>query len=163
MIFSKCVSIISPIIKKHNGYISKILSENIISLFPNHPSDAVNCYLEITEKLTEYANEEENNYFDLKKATGLHYGNILLGTIGEENRLDDTVISETVNVVSRLSEVAKTYNVDFVFSDEVFNIIRENKFDFAQLGITTIKGKSQPLSIYTCTNRQNDVWGGSYK
>ena len=116
--------------------------------------------MEITEKLTKYANKEENNYFDLKKATGLHYGNILLGTIGEENRLDDTVISETVNVVSRLSEVAKTYNVDFVFSDEVFNIIRENKFDFAQLGITTIKGKSQPLSIYTCTNRQNDVWGG---
>ena len=160
VLFSECVAIILPIIQKHNGYISKILSENIISLFPNHPSDAVNCYLEITEKLTEYANREENNYFALKKATGLHYGNILLGTIGEENRLDDTVISETVNVVSRLSKVAKTYNVDFVFSDEVFNIIRENKFDFAQLGITTIKGKSQPLSIYTCTSRQNDVWGG---
>ena len=68
-------------------------------------------------------------------------------------------IRETKEKESRMSvsDVAKTYNVDFVFSDEVFNIIRENKFDFAQLGITTIKGKSQPLSIYTCTKKQTGV------
>lgn len=156
-LFSNCVSIIYPIIKKHNGYIAKIISEDIVALFPNHPSDAINCNLEISELLSTYTNQEVNNYFTLKKSTGVHYGNLLLGTIGEEHRLNDTVISEAVNVVSRLSEVAKTYNVDFVFSDEVFNIIRENKFDFAQLGITTIKGKSQPLSIYTCTKKQTGV------
>ena len=156
-LFSNCVSIIYPIIKKHNGYIAKIISEDIVALFPNHPSDAINCNLEISEMLSNYTNQEINDYFTLKKSTGVHYGNLLLGTIGEEHRLNDTVISEAVNVVSRLSEVAKTYNVDFVFSDEVFNIIRENKFDFAQLGITTIKGKSQPLSIYTCTKKQTGV------
>ena len=156
-LFSNCVSIIYPIIKKHNGYIAKIISEDIVALFPNHPSDAINCNLEISEMLSNYTNQEINDYFTLKKSTGVHYRNLLLGTIGEEHRLNDTVISEAVNVVSRLSEVAKTYNVDFVFSDEVFNIIRENKFDFAQLGITTIKGKSQPLSIYTCTKKQTGV------
>ena len=156
-LFSNCVSIIYPIIKKHNGYIAKIISEDIVALFPNHPSDAINCNLEISEMLSNYTNQEINDYFTLKKSTGVHYGNLLLGTIGEEHRLNDTVISEAVNVASRLSEVAKTYNVDFVFSDEVFNIIRENKFDFAQLGITTIKGKSQPLSIYTCTKKQTGV------
>lgn len=156
-LFSNCVSIMYPIIKKYNGYIAKIISEDIVALFPNHPSDAINCNLEISEMLSNYTNQEINDYFTLKKSTGVHYGNLLLGTIGEEHRLNDTVISEAVNVVSRLSDVAKTYNVDFVFSDEVFNIIRENKFDFAQLGITTIKGKSQPLSIYTCTKKQTGV------
>ena len=156
-LFSNCVGIIYPIIKKHNGYIAKIVSEDIIALFPNHPSDAINCSLEISSMLVTFANQESNNYFSLKKSTGVHYGNLLLGTIGEKNRLDDAVISEAVNVVSRLSEVAKIYNVDFVFSDEVFNIIRENKYDFSQLGITTIKGKSQPLSIYTCTKKETGV------
>lgn len=156
-IFSECVSIIVPIVKKYNGYIAKIISKDLIILFPNHPSDAIKYNLEASKELTKYENLSKNDYFTLKNSSGLHYGEVLLGTIGEENRLDDTVISESVNIVARLATVAKKYNVDFVFSDEMFYLIRENYFDFSQLGITTIKGKSNPLSIYTCTEKRSNT------
>lgn len=153
ILFSKAVTHISPIVKKHNGYISKIISQDIICLFPNHPSDAINCHIELAKELDDFIKSKENDSFTLNKFTGIHYGKLLLGTIGEKNRLDDTVVSENVNIVSRLSNVSKNLNVDFVFSDEVFSLISELRYDFSQLGISSIKGKSRPIPIYTCTKR----------
>ena len=78
----------------------------------------------------------------------------MLGTIGEENRLEDTVISESVNLVHRISAIARKMNIDFIFSDTFYELISENKFDFAHLGTTAVKGKSQPITIYTCSKQK---------
>ena len=153
-LFSNCVSLIYPIIKKHNGYIAKIISQNIICLFSKHPSDAINCTMEITTELEKYMNQLNNESLVLKKSTGIHYGKMVLGTIGEEGRLDDTVISESVSLVARLSAVARNMGINFLFSDTFYNLISENNYDFAQLGQTVIKGKSQPITIYTCSKKK---------
>lgn len=153
-LFSNCISLIFPIIKKHNGYIAKIENKEIICLFAKHPSDAVYCNFEVTQVLANYMNQKLNISFQLKKATGIHYGKVLLGTIGEENRLEDTVISESVNLVRRISAIAKKMNIDFIFSDTFYELISENKFDFAHLGTTAVKGKSQPITIYTCSKQK---------
>ena len=145
--FSNCVSIMSPIVKKHNGYIGKIFTQDIICLFPNHPTDAIRCNIEITSALNHFLESPQFNSYKMKKATGIHHGKVLLGTIGEENRIEDAVISEAVNVVSRLSQEARKLNVDFLFSDDLFNIVKGNDFDFSQLGISSIKGKSRPISV----------------
>lgn len=162
-LFSNCVSIMFPIIKKHNGYIAKMIGQDIICLFSKHPSDAVYCNLEISKELENYMNKENNESCSIKKSTGIHYGKVLLGTIGEKHRLEDTVISDGVNLVARLSDVAKKMNVDFIFSDDFYRIISENQFDFAQLGVTDIKGKSQPVTLYTCTNKTDNLEGVDYE
>jgi class 3 adenylate cyclase len=156
-LFSNCVSLIYPIIKKHNGYIAKIISQNIICLFSKHPSDAINCTMEITTELEKYMNQLNNESLVLKKSTGIHYGKMVLGTIGEEGRLDDTVISESVSLVARLSAVARNMGINFLFSDTFYNLISENNYDFAQLGQTVIKGKSQPITIYTCSKKRKKI------
>ena len=153
-LFSNCISLIFPIIKKHNGYIAKIENKEIFCLFAKHPSDAVYCNFEVTQTLADYMNQERNISFQLKKSTGIHYGKVLLGTIGEENRLEDTVISESVNLVHRISAIARKMNIDFIFSDTFYELVSENKFDFAHLGTTAVKGKSQPITIYTCSKQK---------
>ena len=77
------------------------------------------------------------------------YGNVMLGTLGFEKRLDATVISKTVNTASRMESLTKTLGVDIIITEEIFNEI-----ECQYLGSFYLKGQENSKKLYQVLNQK---------
>ena len=90
--------------------------------------------------------------FHVTARSGIHYGKMIAGTLGEAARLDDTVISDTVNTSSRIESVCERLNKNIIISQALEKIIEENSscsdFDLTELESIYVKGKEKPLQLF---------------
>ncbi|MEI6387552.1 MAG: adenylate/guanylate cyclase domain-containing protein [Spirochaetota bacterium] len=88
-------------------------------------------------------------YEPLRIGVGLHWGSLMLGTIGENQRMDSTVISDTVNTASRLEGLTKKYGRDILVSGETLAALGiDHGFEFENLGEDQVRGRSKPVTVY---------------
>ncbi|MBM9577648.1 adenylate/guanylate cyclase domain-containing protein [Leptospira sp. 201903070] len=139
-----------PIIRKHGGFVDKYLGDGIMALFPDSPDDAVEAAKEMKSALEEHNQSRlERNYDPIRIGIGIHTGVLMLGTIGEEARMDGTVISDAVNLASRIEGLTKEYGVEILLSDESYQKIRNRKkYTFQELGRVSVKGKENSVGVY---------------
>jgi len=75
---------VSPVIRKHHGFIDKYIGDAIMALFPGKPDDAVQASIEIHQQLITFNQKRlKNKLQPIKIGIGLHSGTLMLGTIGE--------------------------------------------------------------------------------
>jgi len=140
---------IGPIIRDHHGFIDKYIGDGIMALFPEKPQDAVEASLAIHEKLNEY-NRERLSYGlqPIWIGIGIHTGPVMLGIIGEQMRIESTVISDSVNLASRIESLTRTYNLPILLSGSMQRYLQEAGFHGRLIDTVLVKGKSQPCDIY---------------
>ncbi|MCR5189674.1 MAG: adenylate/guanylate cyclase domain-containing protein [Treponema sp.] len=161
-IFNDYLKTISPIITIHNGFVSKFLSGGFMALFPKSEVDSIKSALQIISYSDEM-NKIYNNQKHMIKIVpriGIHYGKMIIGTIGEENRLDDTVISDTVNTVSRIESVCENLDKQLIISHSLHERLpntEEKFFNLTELEAMTVKGKQKPLQLYECTSLNGEI------
>lgn len=156
LIFNEYLKQVSPIIKKYDGFVSKFLSGGFMALFPNSEIDAVRAALEINNCTRKFNQLEICKGNKLTSWMGIHYGRMIIGTIGEENRLDDTVISDTVNTAARIESVCERLNKNIVVSQILQKkIALENtvQVEVTELEPLYVKGKEKPLQLYEVCRR----------
>ncbi|MEI8094704.1 MAG: adenylate/guanylate cyclase domain-containing protein [Spirochaetales bacterium] len=93
-----------------------------------------------------------SSYPPIRMGIGLHRGPLMLGTIGENRRMDSTVISDTVNTSSRLEGLTKKFMVDILVSEETIDGLAEefrSEFVFTFVSEETVKGRKQSLRVYS--------------
>ena len=151
MVFNEYLKQISTIIKNHNGFVSKFLSGGFMALFPDSELDAVQTALEIVECTKKLSGTETFKNHTVTSFTGIHYGKMIIGTIGEENRLDDTVISDTVNTAARIESVCEKLNKNVIISESLEKLLKEEKpaqIELTELEAMYVKGKEKPLQLF---------------
>ncbi|MGJ4745067.1 7TM diverse intracellular signaling domain-containing protein [Leptospira sp. SA-E8] len=144
------LSRMSPIIQRHNGFIDKFIGDAIMALFQRNVIDAVSAGVEMQRYLKEY-NEHRNRqgYIPIQIGVGIHSGSLMLGTIGAEERLEGTVISDTVNLASRIESLTKVYGSRIAVSESTIEEVKKDgKFHFRFLDRVKVKGKQRPVSVY---------------
>lgn len=139
-----------PAIRMHNGFIDKFIGDAIMALFPD-PNDAIKASLEMLNRLydvNQYLQKQYQNSISI--GVGIHSGSLMMGTVGETFRMDSTVISDVVNVSSRLESLTKIYGSKVICSSEVKDAlgVRSNYYSFRYLGKVLVKGKQKPVVIY---------------
>lgn len=152
-IFNEFLENISPIIKHHNGFVSKFLSGGFMALFPKTEIDTIITALKIVEYTNSLNDKYKKDRISITPRIGIHYGKMIVGTIGEENRMDDTVISDTVNTVSRIESVCELLNKKIIISHNIQERINTNNnpiFNLTELESIQVKGKQKPLKLYEC-------------
>ncbi|MBC5816345.1 MAG: adenylate/guanylate cyclase domain-containing protein, partial [Candidatus Eremiobacteraeota bacterium] len=88
---------------------------------------------------------------------GMHHGDLILGTIGEEERMQTTVISDVVNVASRIEGLTKTFGASLLVSGTVVEGLPEvHRFKLRRLSAVKAKGKKQSVEIYECFDNDPD-------
>ena len=78
----------------------------------------------------------------------------MLGTIGEKDRMDGTVISDAVNLASRIESLTKTYRISLLISDNTYSQLSDPKvYDIRPIDVVLVKGKTQPVTIFEVFDR----------
>jgi class 3 adenylate cyclase/HAMP domain-containing protein len=141
---------VGPTIRFNNGFIDKYLGDGIMALFPREPDDAVIAAIEMIRKVDEYnGHRTSSGRKPIKIGIGIHTGLLMLGTIGEDERMDGSVISDAVNLCSRLEGLTKVYGVPIIISKETLSRLKDPvKYHIRFLDKTRVKGKSVPISLY---------------
>lgn len=146
------LSVIAPIIRKHHGFIDKYIGDAIMALFPVSADDALKCAVEMQSSLAEY-NKHHQEIDPIKIGIGINTGFLMLGTVGEEFRLGATVISDAVNIASRVESLTKVYDEEILITQNTYDKLQNTTYlDIQKVGNILVKGKSKEIIIYRVLN-----------
>lgn len=139
-----------PVISSYHGVIDKYIGDAIMALFPTGADDALDGAIGMLNCLAEY-NEERKalGHPPIAIGIGLNTGLMMLGTIGGRNRMESTVISDAVNLASRIETMTKTYGVDLLITEHTYYSLKNaSKYSIRFADRVRVKGKEQPQSVY---------------
>lgn len=151
---NRYLEIAGPIIQKHNGFIDKYIGNIIMALFPKSPEDALLASIEINKVLVDINKKRiENNEQIIELSIGIHTGELMLGTIGNIDRMDTTVIGDTVNLASRIQYLTIVYNVPIMLSSiTYYRLSNPSLFSLKEIESIKVKGKTEPILIFGIEN-----------
>jgi two-component system sensor histidine kinase ChiS len=140
----------TPAINNNNGFIDKYIGDAVMALFPTSAEDSVKAALEMNKELINFnAARTTSGGETVNMGVGIHIGQLVLGTIGRETRMETTVISDTVNASARLESLNKIYGTNVLISGVVRNELSQTTQKMCRLiDRTQVKGKSEFLDVY---------------
>ncbi|WP_437766445.1 response regulator [Sorangium sp. So ce281] len=141
---------LSPIVRRHGGFIDKYIGDAIMALFPGKAEDAVAAAVAMQRAVRQFSEERRSvGLPSIGMGIGIHTGSVMLGTIGEAERMEATVISDTVNQASRLEGLAVRYGVAIVVSEQTMAALRaRDGYGQRFLDRVRLKGKREPVSVF---------------
>ncbi|CAA6821311.1 MAG: Adenylate cyclase (EC, partial [uncultured Thiotrichaceae bacterium] len=139
-----------PAINDNNGFIDKYVGDEIMALFADNANDAVNAGLSMLNRLNEYNTERLNKgYSRVKIGIGINTGELMLGTIGARNRMEGTVISDAVNLASRIERLTRSYNTTFLISEHTLKALdKPEQYNIRFVDRVQVEGKKELVAIY---------------
>ena len=143
-----------PIISKYNGIINKFIGDAVMAIFgepiqdKNHAANAVRCGYEMLLKVKELQKKWTNEGKPkIEIGIGINTGEVFVGNIGSVNRMEYTVIGDTVNLASRLESYNKVYKTKILISSSTYEATK-NFIDVMKISDVEIRGKSHKMNIY---------------
>ena len=137
-----------PAISRHGGFIDKYVGDAVMSLFIKGSDGAVAAAVDMHRALAEF-NAERPHAVALRMGIGLHAGEVMLGTVGSTDRLETTVIGDTVNTASRLEGASKQFCGAVLISRQVLDRLRDpGPFLLREVGRITVPGKKEILEVH---------------
>jgi PAS domain S-box-containing protein len=142
------LSRMEPAITQNFGFIDKYIGDAIMALFDGSADDAVKAGIAMLEELNEYnISRNRPDCPPLQIGIGINTGSLMLGTVGGQSRMDSTVISDAVNLASRVENLTKEYGVSMLITHNTF-IELNDIYDLRLIDRVTVKGKSQMVTVY---------------
>ena len=142
------LSRMEPAITQNFGFIDKYIGDAIMALFDGSADDAVKAGIAMLEELYEYnISRNRPDCPPLQIGIGINTGSLMLGTVGGQSRMDSTVISDAVNLASRVENLTKEYGVSMLITQNTF-IELNDFYDLRLIDRVTVKGKSQMVTVY---------------
>ncbi len=140
-----------PLIRRCGGFVDKYIGDGIMALFPGTPDNAIKAALYIRTTLIHFNNERMGyNLVPISLGIGINTGMLMLGTIGENQRMDSTVISDAVNTASRLENLTKELGIDILISQNTVKKLQSpERFKIVHIGDRHVKGKVENIDIYS--------------
>lgn len=152
------LGMMEPIIRKNNGFIDKYIGDSIMALFGESVDDAINAAVEMRMQIVKF--NEERQLLGKKEVNigiGIHTGNLMLGIVGSEGRMEGTVISDAVNLASRLEGLTKAYGASIIISeDSLIKLRNPVNFQYRFLDIARVKGKRESVYIFEVLNGEDE-------
>ncbi len=146
------LSFVGPIIRKYNGFIDKYIGDAIMALFPENPVDALQAAIEMRKALNDFnqkrKTEGKGDTIDI--GIGINSGTLMLGTVGEKERMETTVFADAVNTAARLESYTKKFRAPIIISEYTHDVVERggSSFPARYLGKLQVRGKKDPVGIY---------------
>lgn len=140
----------APLIKDGGGIIDKFIGDAVMAIFPGASDSGVKTAVTMIEALDNLNHTRRTgDRTHIRAGIGLNTGMAMVGTVGGSERMATTVIGDAVNLAFRLEGLTKSYGSPIIVSENTFYSLNEPKrHKIRFLDRITVKGKSQPQSIY---------------
>ena len=144
----------TDIILANNGTVDKFEGDAIIAFFgapnqlPNHADLAVKACIEMQRRLANMRkNWQAQHRPELFMRIGLNTGPAVVGNMGSRNRMDYTMMGDTVNTAARLEGINKVYGTYTLISESTRSNI-DNAVALRELDLVKVVGRTEPLRVY---------------
>lgn len=146
-------TLIAQPIEEFGGVITQFQGDAILATFnapienEHHASNAIKAALKIQSILD---GKQFGMGTPFNTRVGINSGNVIGGLVGSGNRVNYTVHGDDVNLAARLEQLNKDYGTRIIFSENTLALLKDKtEFDFKKLDIVTVRGRHQPIQIYT--------------
>ncbi len=137
---NRAFGVVGPEVRRQGGFIDKYIGDAVMALFPRSPVDAVRAAVAMHHDLARLG--------DVRMGTGIHLGSTMLGTMGEPERFEATVLSDTVNIASRVEGASKLFGVRVLVTEAVRRADDHGEFSWRSLGLVRLKGRAGAVSLF---------------
>lgn len=144
-------------IHKNNGFIDKFIGDAVMALFDSpkgsnidKAQDSIRAALDLRYTINLYNQHRTNSdYLPVNIGIGIHFGPVIIGTVGSDDRMDTTVLGDSVNIAYKLEALAPKYNTDIVISVQtLIQAKAEGLFEYRLLDWVRVKGRKAPIEVY---------------
>lgn len=138
---NRCYQLMGPEIRKAGGFIDKYIGDAVMALFPESPDAALAAAVAMQLSTRQLQ--------DVHFGTGIHYGQAMLGTLGEEERFDATVLSDAVNVASRIEGASKIFGLAILVSEDFRQALANpGRWHWRPIGVVRLKGRHTTVVLW---------------
>jgi adenylate cyclase len=155
------LEVMSAILQRHGGTVDKYEGDAIVAFFgqpiayPDHAARAVRAALDMRAGLAGLREtwRKEGRFQDpFEIGVGVHSGDVFVGMIGSQRRLNYTVIGDAVNTAARLQDQTKSVNWPVLISQQVLDQVGD-EFTVEFVEERLFKGKQEPVRMYKVLGR----------
>ena len=141
------MTVMVSIIVRYGGHVNKFIGDGILAVFSDddpgakpgdHAYRSVAC-------ATEMVNAKAA---DFKTGAGIHSGEVVIGNVGSSDKMEFTVLGDTVNLASRLESLNKEQKTKMLLSQETLEM-SGGRIDTVYVGEVPVRGKTEPMKLYT--------------
>ncbi len=149
-------------VNEYQGTVNELRGDGILALFgapialEDAPQRAIQSALAIHQEMIRF----NKNFGDNSKINpilfriGINTGPVVVGTVGNDLRVQFTAMGDTINMASRMETLAEP-GTTYV-TEETYRLTKD-LFHFQPLGKKMIKGKEEPIPVYKVLSAQEDV------
>jgi class 3 adenylate cyclase/CHASE2 domain-containing sensor protein len=146
---------VTEVVRSNEGFVDKYMGDGLLACFggpvpTTQPArDAVNAALQMVAVLRSQINPElsAQGFPELRIGIGIHYGEVVMGNIGSQARMDFTVVGDSVNVAARVEGCTKEFGWAVLVTREVVEQCGAG-YDFAPVGEQKVKGREQEVELF---------------
>ncbi len=153
-LMNKYLSAMTDIIEEYGGYVDKYIGDSIIAVFgapiddSDHARNAARAALRCGTRLAALnSNDAAFQKRMISHRIGLNSGKALVGNVGSQRRFNYTVMSDAVNLASRL-EYANKYFGTTIIASQATVALTGATFEWRELDTVRVKGRDHPVNIY---------------
>lgn len=143
------LSKVGPVIREHDGFIDKYIGDAIMALFVR-PSDAVEAAIHLLATL-EALNDEfaATGAARLSIGIGIHCGVVSFGILGEDRRMQGTVIGDAVNVAARIEGLTRRFGAGILISEAVRAALGDGQaWAYRSIDEVLIRGRRTSMVVW---------------
>ncbi|MEZ4268130.1 MAG: adenylate/guanylate cyclase domain-containing protein [Myxococcota bacterium] len=148
------LGIMAPEITRHDGFIDKYIGDAIMALFPPERHDgadnAVRAAIASIDALAAHNRlRSEEGGEAIAVGVGIHTGPLVLGTVGDEDRLSCTVLGDSVNLAARVEALTRHYGVSILITDTTRERLADaDAYRMRMVDRVVVRGKSEPVTLW---------------
>ena len=153
----------SGVIREHGGTVDKFIGDAIMAFWgaprerSDHATRACRAALAMEQRLDELSKDWEKRGFPrLDTRFGINTGEVIVGNIGAPNRMNYTVVGDTVNLASRLEGLNRRYGTTILIGESTARAIGD-RFVVRPIKWVAVKGKDQATLIYELVGHPDEI------
>jgi adenylate cyclase len=152
---NRYLTVMAEVIKENRGFLNKFIGDGIMVVFgapltagaQEDACRATRCAIEMLARMDQWNASLPPGQPPMKIGIGIHSGTVTAGNVGSPDRLEYSVIGETVNLASRLEALTKDFKTPIVMSPATYEYIHK-EFVTVSLGKAQVRGFTSAIPLY---------------
>lgn len=149
---------IEPCIQENGGFVDKFVGDGIVALFEGEESakKAVEAAVSMQREVKLF-NAEKPSEQHVVLGIGLHCGDVIIGALGSTNRLDSTVIGDSVNLAARVEELTKRFRAQILITEDILKSLDDNQHQIRKVMSLKVRGKNEVTEVFEIFDQDENV------